>query len=166
MMKQSEQIVPLARTAHLVTQQLPDELMVYDTGNDKVHCLNKMAAAVWRQCDGRQTVAEVARALSLETGAALDEKTVWYVLRQLDKRALFDARLKAPAGVLGGISRREAVRRLTIGAAVAVPLITTMVAPTAAHAQSGVAGCANPCTNDNDCTGQDEVCSDNCCVEL
>ena len=167
MIKRSEQTVPLARTRDLVTQELPDELMVYDTSNDKVHCLNKTAAAIWRQCDGRRTVQDVANALSFETGAAsLDEKTVWYVLRQLDKRGLLDARLKVPAEMSGGMSRREAMRRLAIGAAVATPLIATLVAPTPAQAQSGTPVCPNPCTFDVDCTGQDEICSNGCCVAL
>ena len=60
--------LPRARTDGLVINELTDEVLVYDLKRDKAHCLNAAAASVWKQCDGRTTVAEIARRLS-EPGA-------------------------------------------------------------------------------------------------
>lgn len=56
--------LPQARTDDLVINELSDEVLVYDLQRDKAHCLNAAAASVWKQCDGRTTVAEIARRLS------------------------------------------------------------------------------------------------------
>lgn len=51
---------PIARTEKLTIRQLPDETLVYDHQTGKGHCLNPIAALVWKQCDGTATVAELA----------------------------------------------------------------------------------------------------------
>jgi hypothetical protein len=54
-------------------------------------------------------------------------------LRHLEKINLLEGGLSLPPQ-LAGLSRREMMRALGIAAAVAVPLVTSVVAPTAAEA--------------------------------
>jgi hypothetical protein len=129
--------VPRARKEGLVVEELPDELMICDTATQQVSCLNRTAAFVWRHCDGRRTVGALARHMAEEFGAPVDETAVWYSLRLLGQRGLLEGRAEVPAPARR-MTRRQAVRALGLAAA-AVPLVTTMIVPPAAHAQSGTA---------------------------
>ena len=126
-------ILPAARNAGLLVQDLDTELLVYDLEQHKAHCLNRSAALIWRRCDGTSTAAEVARLVGAEMGMALDEETIQFAVTQLDRAGLLQGRIKQ-LDYAGRLSRREAVRRLGMAAAVSVPLVTTIVAPRAAEA--------------------------------
>jgi hypothetical protein len=151
---------PRARTRNLIVQELPDELMIYDADDKKVSCLNRTAAFVWRRCDGKRTVAQLARELGEELGAPVDEGVVWYALRRLDTERLLEESIEAPPAARR-ITRRQAVRALGI-AALAAPLITSMIVPPPTHAQSGTPPCTpmgqicdpsgDPCCNGGTCT--------------
>ena len=143
---------PLARRDGLVVQELPDEVLVYDSERHKAHCLNPTAAFVWKHCDGRKSVSDIARLLEKSIGmGALDEDVVRFALSQLEKDHLLEEKLAWPVGVQP-ISRRELVRRLGIGAAIAIPLVTSIIAPTAAHAGSG-GTLGSACRTTADCGG-------------
>lgn len=120
--------MPLARDEGLVVEELGDELLVYDLGVDRVHCLNPKAVRVWRACDGRTPVATIAADLGLDT------EEVVRALDELDRCEF----LAAPVEANGGLSRRDfGVRVTKIAAATAsVPLIVSIAAPVAAHAQT------------------------------
>ena len=112
-------------------QQLADELLVYDQDRHKAHCLNQTAALVWEQCDGRSSVKEIASKLSREAEQEVGAELVWLAVEQLSRSHL----LKGAVGSGGGgVSRREVMRRIGIGAAVAVPIVTSIVAPKASQA--------------------------------
>jgi hypothetical protein len=142
---------PRARQEGLLVQELPHEVLIYDTERHKAHCLNPTAAFVWKNCDGQTSVAEIARRLETSLSTIVDEDVVWYALGQLERDHLLEGKINLPASV-NRISRRELIRRLGIGAAVAVPIITSIVAPTAAYAGSGQNKGA-PCNSNTDCTG-------------
>lgn len=146
-----QQTMPRARQEGLLVQELPDEVLVYDQERHKAHCLNKTAALVWKSCDGQASVSAVAKQLEQTIGASVDEDVVWCALNQLEKDHLLEEKVTWPVGVKP-ISRRELMRRLGIGAAIAVPLITSIIAPTAAYAGSQPNSGAS-CNGDQDCTG-------------
>jgi hypothetical protein len=127
---------PIARKQGLVIQELPDEVLVYDLDRDRAHCLNTTAAFVWQRCDGKNTTAQIARTLGRQFDCAVDEKIVWLALDQLGRNHLLD-RQPAPPSALMGMNRRAMVRALGLAAIIAVPLVTSIVAPTPAMAQSG-----------------------------
>jgi len=129
------QALPDARTEGLVVQELSDEVLVYDLDRHKAHCLNETAAFVWKQCDGTSTVAEISGRLAERFDASADEDVVWSAISQLEKSHLLHGRVtQAPGG--RKVSRRDLMRKAGIAAAIALPLITSVVAPTAAAAQS------------------------------
>ena len=45
---------PKARQEGLLVQEVPDEVLVYDTASHKAHCLNRTAAVVWRRATARR----------------------------------------------------------------------------------------------------------------
>ncbi|MDT4953784.1 MAG: hypothetical protein QOJ02_1922 [Acidobacteriota bacterium] len=145
MKEKRTKIAPLARKEGLLVQELPHEVLVYDSERHKAHCLNPTAALVWKHCDGRTSVSEIARLLekSLGTGA-VDEDVVWCALNQLEKDHLLEEKLAWPIG-MERISRRTLMRRVGI-AVVLLPVITTIVAPTALAGSSNCVGDRQPCT--------------------
>ena len=132
----NQEVMPRARKAGLVVKGLNDEVLVYDLERDKAHSLNSSAAFIWKKCNGRRSVAEVAQALSREFKVPADEQTVWLALDQLSKFNLLETKVTRPAGV-PNISRRQ-MMRIGAAAAFALPVIVSIVAPTAANAQTSI----------------------------
>ena len=66
---------PDKRTNGLVVTELQDEVLVYDLERHRAHCLNPTAAFVFRRCDGRTSVRELARAFHAE-GHGPDEESL------------------------------------------------------------------------------------------
>lgn len=124
---------PRMRKQGLVVDDLPDEVLVYDLERDQAHCLNRTAALVWRCCDGKTGAPEIARRLKAELDAPFDEELVWLALDQLEKQQLLDRSISIPAQFTR-LSRRQMIRNLGLAAAVAVPVVTSIVAPTAVQA--------------------------------
>jgi hypothetical protein len=142
---------PLARQSSLIVKEVDEETLVYDLETDQAHCLNSTAARVWKSCDGRNTVEEIAAQLSLPGQPAVDEKVIWLALDQLEKFKLLDAAPAKPE-FLSGLTRRQMVARLGI-AAVALPAIVSIVSP---HASAQGSPPNIPpgfcCVNPNQCT--------------
>jgi coenzyme PQQ synthesis protein D (PqqD) len=134
MQERRQPLAPRARKEGLVIEELPNEMLVYDLKRDKAHCLNPMAALVWRHCDGETSVAEMVRLLQAELKTSVDEELVWLALDQLEKSFLLQERLTRSLGAR--LSRREVVRRLGLTAGVTLPLITSILAPTVVEAAS------------------------------
>jgi hypothetical protein len=148
---------PLARAQGVVVRELAEEVLVYDLDTHRAVCLNSTAAAVWRLCDGRRTPADIRRALERSAKGAVPEELVWLALEQLGKDGLLDARARRPPE-LAGIPRREMIRRVGLAAAIALPTVVSIVAPTPADAGScvpsgGSCGEAAQCCQGSVCVG-------------
>ena len=147
----NDRLMPRARKTSLVVKELNDEVLVYDLERDKAHSLNSSAAFIWKKCNGRRTVAEVAEAVSKEFKIPADEQTVWLALDQLSKFNLLEAKITRPAG-MPSISRRQ-MMRIGAAAAFALPVIVSIVAPTAANAQSAISPSVCNGRNQPNCGG-------------
>ena len=158
--------VPEARTDGLVIQELADEVLVYDLQRHRAHCLNQTAAWVWKHCDGHATVEDLARGLQTELKTPVHEGIVWLALGQLEKDHLLNGRISRPPAV-AGLSRRELVGQLGLVAAIALPLVTSIVSPTPAHAASCV-DCASGTNRKAGCfcNSPEQCCSLNCNLSL
>jgi hypothetical protein len=146
---------PKMRRQGLVVDELPDEVLVYDLERDQAHCLNRTAALVWQSCDGNTTPSEIARRLKLELDADgkkdSREEMVWLALDQLERNHLLEDAVAVPAQ-FARLSRRRMMRNLGLAAAIAVPLVTSIVAPTAV--QAATCGTVNqPCSPGTCCPG-------------
>jgi hypothetical protein len=133
-------LFPLARKHRLTICELPDETLVYDVDRHKAHCLNATAGAVWRHCDGRTSLDDLGRIVAVETGIASVSAVVGLALEQLGRRHLLET---APAPAADRISRREALKKLAVSAAV-LPLIMTVATKTAAQTLSDPLNATSP----------------------
>src|SRR6266446_1771724 len=84
---------PRLREDGLVVQELPEEVLVYDLARHKAHCLSPLAAAIWRACDGRTTVGEIARRVAGPAGRRLEAGVVRLTLDRLAKARLLEGEI-------------------------------------------------------------------------
>jgi Coenzyme PQQ synthesis protein D (PqqD) len=154
-------IPPAARTERLMQRQLPNELLVYDLARHRASCLNRIAMLTWRRCDGRTAVAQIAEALREELQLPVDERAVWLALVDLEKAHLLEGPVTLPDWA-AGYSRRQWVAEVGKAAAALVPVVASILSPTAAAAQSAIsptvcssrttASCGGePCTTKGNC---------------
>ncbi len=138
---------PLARQDKLVVQNLESETLVYDLETNRAFCLNQTSSKVWEKCNGKNTVAEIVQLLSLQTKFPVQEDLVWLALDQLHKENLLDETISISSS-FNNFSRREVIKKIGLSSAVALPLISSLIAPAAAHAASTcvpvTGGCACP----------------------
>jgi hypothetical protein len=138
-----------------VTRELGDELLVYDLERHKAYCLNRVAAQVFRQCDGETTIPDMTLRIGNALGIPVDAQAVRLGLLRLEKAHLLDG----PLGLTRLASRREMLRALGKTAVVVMPLVTAITVPTAAQAQAtGVCPTlGQPCQSTSDC-GNPSLC--------
>ncbi|MGH2951623.1 MAG: PqqD family protein [Solirubrobacterales bacterium] len=144
----------------MIVEELGDELLVYDLDADNVHALTPIAARVWRACDGATDAPALAGALELSSEdvarafAELDGSGLLVSLPGLDG-----------AGSNGGLSRRDFGLRVgkVAAAAASAPLIVSIAAPVAAHAQTPSACAALPFTGSCGACNQGGTPTECCC---
>jgi hypothetical protein len=142
--------MPQARRTGLIIQEVDGEILIYDQNTNKAHCLNQTAAKVWKYCDGETSIAEACQALSCDLDTPVDEKLVWYAVDQFSKDNLLEKGIEPPAFIIAGMNRRQMVRTLGLAAVIAVPLVTSIVAPTPAQAATCVSP-GQPCGTSAQC---------------
>jgi hypothetical protein len=140
-----ERALPRARKDCL-SRELDDEVVIYDPQRHEGHCLNATAAAVWKLCDGKNSASQIAVIVSRQFSTQVDKPIVQLALDRLADAHL----LVEPASPARRLSRRVAIRRIGIAAAIALPLVTSVVAPTPAHAVSCFPN-GHPCTSPAQC---------------
>ena len=135
---------PLARSEGLVVEPLDDELLVFDSQVGRAHSLNASAAAVWRSCDGTRTREQLAAEAGLELAAV-------------------DLALESLAGCellidftpsTQRVSRRTVLRQAAVagaGVGMALPVIRSIAAPSAAMAASGANAKCGGCPSGSYC---------------
>lgn len=149
--------LPSARQEDLVVEELPDEILVYDLKTDEAHCLNQTAALIWKNCDGQKSVGEIAASLEQELKWPVSEQTVILGLEELSVHSLLKEKTWE-VSTQARLSRRDLVKKLGLSAAIALPVIISITAPTPAQAAT-VDPCAVstgkpqgcPCSSDNEC---------------
>jgi hypothetical protein len=146
----SEQIKPQARSEGLVIQELSDEVLIYDLERDKAHCLNQSAAMIWKHCDGKTSISQLAQLVAKESGLPANEELVWLALEQLSKAQLLPQAVKRDTGKKP-MTRREVIKRIGLGAAAAIPVVTSIVAPMAAQAAT-LKTPGSPCSAPAECS--------------
>ena len=139
------------RNENVIVQDVFGEVLIYDLERNIVRRLNRPAAAIWKQCNGRKNVAEIARALAPQFEGRVDEQVVLLALHRFSRAHLLAGRAPEMARPTG-LSRREWIKRIGI---VAVPLVTSMAVPTPAQAASCFPAL-------HTCTANSQCCSGTC----
>jgi Coenzyme PQQ synthesis protein D (PqqD) len=150
------------RRKNVIVRELSDEFLVYDKTTNKAHCLNHSAAELWRLCDGKRNVSQIVREMKRET-EGIDEHLVLEALAQLAKAGLLRNAAALSRGT-ASLSRRQALRKAGVAAAaMAVPLITSVLVPKAEAAVS-CSTLSQPCNPKPCCTGMGLTCVAHVCV--
>ncbi len=144
-------LLPLARSRDIVVQRLENETLIYDLKTDRAYNLNETSSVVFQACDGKTSVAE------LREKSGFTEDVIYLALDELKKQNLLEEN-QSYDSPFKGMSRREAIRKIGLASAVALPVITFLVAPSAAAAASACPG-ASPgrtcaCVAPGDCITQ------------
>lgn len=154
------EIKPVSRQRDIVIQEFNNEILVYDLKIHKAFSLNETSALVWQACDGSKSINEISNQISRKLNSPVNEEFVWLALEQLKKENLIENQLEV-SSPFEGVSRRELIRKVGLATLVALPIVSSLTAPTAANAQSGC-GASSGKPNGCNCTAAGN-CSSGCC---
>lgn len=142
---------PISRKSSTVVQDLENEVLIYDLTINKAFCLNETSGLVYALCDGTRTVAEISDEMSRQLKDLVTEDLVYLALDELKKNNLLENSDEL-TDQFAGMSRREVVKKVGLATMVALPIISSVVAPSAVMAQSGVLlGIGANCTTNPQC---------------
>ena len=141
--------LPQAKSENIVVNTLKDEVLIYDLSTNQAFCLNETASHVFNACDGKTTFDE------LQSRYGYPDELIFLALDGLKKNALLADEYHSP---FAGLNRREVIRRVGLASMVALPVISGLVAPTPAMAQStacttGVSQGQGNCPGGQRCVG-------------
>jgi hypothetical protein len=138
------------RRKPVVVREIGDEILAYDLSTHRASCLNRGAAEVFRACDGLRSPPEIAALVGERLDCRVGTRYVEVALERLVRSGL----VESPPALQPG--RREALRRLAATAALALPAVTTVLAPEPAQAQTCL-------PNGSNCLMSGDCCS-GCCM--
>lgn len=148
------EIKPVSRKSDLVTQEHEKEILIYDLLIDKAYSLNETSSLIWNLCNGKNSVAEITSSLSKKLNSSVNEDFVWLALEQLKKDNLL-ANGEEISIDFGGLSRRDVIRKIGFASLVALPVISSLIAPTSINAASNCPATLRPngcaCTSNSQC---------------
>lgn len=128
--------LPISRNKDVVVQELGDEVLIYDLIMNKAYCLNETAKLVFDLCDGCRNVTEISQMMSQKLKTSVHEDLIELTINDLRKNKLLEESMP-PVSLLTGATRREMIKRVGLASMIALPMISSVVAPTAATAASG-----------------------------
>jgi hypothetical protein len=136
--------LPQARNTELVVQELKNELLIYNQTTHQAYTLNETAKIVYQSCDGSTSFDDLKRRHKFT------DDLIYLTLDELKKKNLLEADNTSP---FAGMNRREVIRKIGLTSMVALPVISSLVAPDAANAASGA--CPSVCVpaGQNICAG-------------
>jgi hypothetical protein len=113
-----------ARRDDLLTQEMGEELVVYDHTSQTAHRLNHSAALVFGAADGTRTETQLSAIIEQELGATNGKELLELALQRLQEANLLQENQ--------GISRGWKSLLAGAGIALLLPVMETLLAPAAA----------------------------------
>jgi hypothetical protein len=158
--------LPKSRRSEIVVQEFEKEILIYDLSINKAYCLNETSTLVYQLCDGKNTVADICNLISKKLHQPVTEDLVWLALDSFKKDNLLEQSEQFEID-FNNLSRRQVIRKIGLGSVVMLPLISSIVAPLSAQAQS--AGPTNlpllaACSAPGQCTSGNCFNNTRCCV--
>lgn len=141
---------PISKTKNMVVQEFEKEILLYDLISNKAFCLNETSAMIWQLCDGNKSISEISRQLSKHFKADLDEGVVWLAIEQFKRDELLDKTVPIEID-FGGLSRRQVIKKVGLASLIALPLISSVVAPNAVMAKSVGIALLDACPTGSGC---------------
>ncbi|MCB1025732.1 MAG: hypothetical protein KDB79_15145 [Acidobacteria bacterium] len=125
--------LPIARNNDLAIQDTQDEILIYDLNTNKAHCFNSTAAKIWRNCDGVSKISDLAR------NSKIPLEIIYIALDQFQNNNLLRSQIETPVPA-EKLERRKFLIHAAAISTIALPLVSTIVAPQAIFAQSCLPG--------------------------
>jgi hypothetical protein len=137
--------LPKAKTTEIVEYELDEELMLYDLATNKAYTLNKTLKIVYKSCNGKETFDDLKR------HHKFTDDLIYFSLDKLKTSGLLEEYVHDH---FGNLSRREIIKKVGLSSMIALPVISSLIAPTSASAASGrgTAGYFQACQTDDDCS--------------
>lgn len=134
--------LPIARNTNIVEQESGKEVLIYDLKSHRFFTLNETSAIIYKACNGVTSFAD------LKSKYKFTDDLIYFTLDELKRHDLLD---DYQSGHFGNLSRRAVIKRVGLASLIALPVISSLVAPLPVSAAS--AGCtsnadcfANPAT--------------------
>ena len=98
---------------------------------------------VWKSCDGKRSVNDIAKLVGSETGEQVSDDLVWLAIDQLNETNLLEDQVVVD---LKGQSRRDALKKIGLASMIALPIVASLAAP-----QNALANLSCGCTTSANC---------------
>lgn len=169
-MRKNDESMPTARKENIVVKEIRQETLVYDLTSNRAVCLNQTSALAWHCCDGRNSIEGIIKKMSSVLRHDISEEFVWLALDQLNTEGLLE-NYELPTSPFAGISRRNLIRNIGFASAIALPLVSSIVAPRSIGAQScgdifqACQAFPDTCCPGRDCIGYGPSSPGQCCFD-
>lgn len=145
--------LPALRNENIVVQELDTEILIYDMKNNQAYSLNETSAKVYRACGDEMTFEELKRRTNFT------DELIHLTLEKMQKANLLIENTNY-IDTFNNINRREIIKRIALSSAVALPVISSIIIPTAANAASTP---VNPSCGATASTPCPRIDCDDCC---
>ncbi len=155
--------LPKARTKNILEQKNYNETLIYDLSSNKAFCLNHTSELVWQLCDGTRTTAVIKIEIEKVLKTEVTEDYIYLAIQQLYENELLEDEIELESEI-SNLSRRKLIKKVGFASMVALPIISTVIAPQATSAQSCL-GLRSTCDFNSDCCSNNCITADRtCCV--
>jgi hypothetical protein len=146
--------LPALRNENIVVQELDAEILLFDLKNNQAYSLNETSAKVYRACGNEITIEELKRRTHFT------DELIHLTLEKMQKANLLIENINY-ADTFNSVNRREIIKRIALSSTVTLPVISSIVIPTAANAASNPVNASCGGTATSPCPRIDcEICCD------
>ena len=117
----NDTLKPKAQSSELLIQELCDEILIYDVKTGKAFCLNESSSVIWNECDGKNSVEQIAEKASNKLKTKISQDFVRLAIEDLKSEGLLEDCLNY--SFLEKIDRRDMIKKVGLTTAAALPLL-------------------------------------------
>ena len=128
--------LPPTKNDNIVVQNIGKEILIYDLGSHRAYCLNETLAKIYAACDGKMTFQEFKKL------HPFTDDLIFLSLDELKRENLIET-IDDYESPFATLTRREAIKRVGLATSFALPLISSLVVPSAINAASPTTPCSN-----------------------
>ena len=142
--------LPKAKTSEILVQELDKELLVYNLKTNQAFCLNETSAIIYQLCDGKNSIADISSSVAKKLKREVSDELIWLALDGLKKEHLLENSEQFEID-FNGLNRRQIIRKVGLATLIALPIVSSVIAPSAAMAASGGLALLAVCSTNQDC---------------
>ena len=135
MSRQLDAQCPIRQTHDLICEEVSGECVIYDGRQKKAHHLNSTLTWIWNRCDGDTTIEALTAAFNNDFNVTNGRHVVLTGLQQLNAHDLLENHIHI-SDVVAADKTSVSRRSMVVGGSVLMPLVVSILAPTAEAAKS------------------------------